>query len=71
MMPLWMQIFTDFFPATWAIDTIREIMIYEIEIGEVAVKIIGSIISTVTVYGLGIIAYKHLIRKLENMLKPK
>jgi len=63
MMPTWIQAFADFFPATWAIDAIREIMVYELEMKEVMFKVAGSIVATVVVYGLGVVAYKHLLRK--------
>ena len=63
MMPTWMRIFADVFPATWAIDAIREIMVYEAEVGEIIHKVIGSIIAAIIAYGSGIIAYRYLLRK--------
>lgn len=38
-------------------------MIYELEMREVTVKVIRSTVAALTVYGLGIMAYKYLLRK--------
>ncbi|RLG63535.1 hypothetical protein DRO21_05755, partial [archaeon] len=63
MLPTWMRVFAEIFPATWALDTIRGIMVYEVSIKEVIPKAIGSVVAAFITYGLGILAYKYLLRK--------
>ncbi len=62
-MPGPMRILADIFPVTWALDTIRDIVIYNIEFNEAMVNTIRSIIVTIIIFAAGIMAYKKAVRK--------
>jgi len=62
-MPEWMRFLGDVFPATWAIDAMRSIMVFEAGLAEVlpdAFKVLGAM---VVVYLLGILAYRNVLRR--------
>jgi len=61
--PSWMRILADIFPATWGIDAIRSIIVYEMELKEVLPSILGIAVASAISYALGILAYKRLLRK--------
>ncbi len=58
-----MKMLADIFPATWGIDAIRSIIVYEMELKEVLPSILGIAVASTISYALGILAYKRLLRK--------
>lgn len=63
MMPSWMRVIGDYFPATWAIEAIRSIMVFDASFQEVAHLVLGVVVATVVIFGLGVIAYKKVLRR--------
>ena len=51
----------DIFPATWGIDAIRSIIVYEMELKEAG--ILGIAVASAISYAPGILAYKRLLRR--------
>lgn len=62
-MPGWMSLIGDVFPATWAIDTIRSIMVFEAGLAEVLPDVAKVLTSSIIVYLLGVVAYRRVLRK--------
>jgi len=62
-MPGPMRLLADIFPVTWALDTIRNIVIYNIGFSEAIASTIRNIIVTIIIFAVGIIAYKKVVRK--------
>ena len=62
-MPGPMRFLADIFPVTWALDTIRDIIVYNIGFNEAIVGTIRNIVVTTLIFMAGIMAYKKVIRK--------
>ncbi len=62
-MPGPMRLLADIFPVTWSLDTIRNIVIYNIGFSEAVASTLRNIIVTIIIFAAGIIAYKKVVRK--------
>ncbi len=62
-MPKPLQVLADVFPATWGLDAIRSIMVYNAELGEVALLVIKTLLAAIIIMALGILAYKKTLRR--------
>ena len=63
MMPPLIRFLGDYFPITWSIDVIRNIVVYQASIEEVWTDLIKVITSTIALFMLGVITYNKMIRK--------
>jgi ABC-2 type transport system permease protein len=63
MLPQPLKVFADVFPVTWAIDTVRAVMIYNEELSNLITMQIKVIIATAALMVLGIVAYRKTIAK--------
>ena len=66
--PRWMQILAEYSPATWAIEAIRKVMVFEADLAEVAPQILATSLVTFVVLAAGVIIYR---KSLKNILKNK
>ncbi|MEM0025341.1 MAG: ABC transporter permease [Zestosphaera sp.] len=61
--PEWMRVLAYYSPATWAVDVIRYVIVFEAEPAEVAHYIIGATLTTLVVLFIGIVIYERMLRK--------
>ncbi|MEM4829310.1 MAG: ABC transporter permease [Zestosphaera sp.] len=61
--PEWMRVLAYYSPATWAVDVIRYVIVFEAEPAEVAHYIIGATLTTLVVLFIGIVIYEKTLRK--------
>jgi len=62
-MPIWLRILADIFPVTWAMDIVRDIMVYEAGIIRVAPGLLRVLIATAVIYMIGVISYRKTLRR--------
>jgi len=67
MLPPWLRVLGDLFPATWAIDAMRSIMVYELPLTGVLPDVIKVLVATIVTYALGVLAYKRVLRKYAEL----
>lgn len=63
MMPPLIRFLGDYFPITWSIDVIRNIIVYQASIEEIWIDLIKVMTSTVALFMLGVMVYNKMIRK--------
>jgi ABC-2 type transport system permease protein len=63
MLPQPLKVFADVFPVTWAIDTVRAVMVYNEELPNLITMQTKVIIATAALMVLGIVAYRKTIAK--------
>jgi ABC-type multidrug transport system permease subunit len=63
MLPSWMRIIANNFPATWGLDVIRNIIVFNKPLSESYNAIIKLGISAIIIYLIGLYIYKISIRK--------
>jgi len=63
MMPSILRFLGDYFPITWSIDAIRQIIVYQATIEDIWFDLIKIMISTIILYLLGVMIYKKIIRR--------
>ncbi|MEM4914681.1 MAG: ABC transporter permease [Thermosphaera sp.] len=61
--PEWMRVLAHYSPATWAVDVVRYVIVFEAEPGEVIHYIIGAVLAAVAVLLIGIVVYDRSLRK--------
>jgi len=61
--PRWMQILAEYSPATWAIEAIRKVMVFEADLAEVAPQILATSLVTFVVLAAGVIIYRKSLKK--------
>lgn len=61
--PEWMQILAEYSPATWAIEAIRKVIVFEANLMEVAHYIFGASVVTLIVFVIGVMIYRKSLRK--------
>lgn len=61
--PEWMRILADYSPATWAVDAIRKVIVFEAGLTEVAHHIIGATSAALAVLAIGVAIYRRMLRK--------
>ncbi len=62
-LPGWMTLLAEYFPVTWGIDAIRNILVFNLSLDELAPDLVKVLVATIVLYLLGVIAYKKTIRK--------
>ncbi len=62
-LPSWMALLAEYFPVTWGIDAIRNIIVYGSSFEELIPDLVKVLIATIVLYSLGVIVYKKTIRK--------
>ena len=63
MLPAWMRVLADIFPATWAIDGIRSALVYGATAAELMPTFLKVLAATTISYLIGIFAYKKTLRR--------
>lgn len=63
MLPKWMQVLADYFPATWGIEVIRRIVIFRVEYVEVLPDIFKLFIAAIATYLIGAYIYNRVARR--------
>jgi len=58
-----MRIIGELFPGSWALETIRSILIYEAKLAEVLPSVLKVLTATAAIYALGIVIYRLVLRK--------
>ncbi|RLE69316.1 MAG: hypothetical protein DRJ43_04135 [Thermoprotei archaeon] len=66
-MPAPMRVLADMFPITWALDTIRDIVVFNIGLGEALTGTVRNVIATAAIFAVGVIAYKKTLRKYAEL----
>ncbi|MEM2631603.1 MAG: ABC transporter permease [Candidatus Bathyarchaeia archaeon] len=61
--PAWMRVLADYNPATWAVDAIRDMIVFEAGLMEVAHYIIGATLAAFAVLAIGVVVYRSMLRK--------
>ncbi|MEM2465332.1 MAG: ABC transporter permease, partial [Candidatus Bathyarchaeia archaeon] len=61
--PAWMRILADYSPATWAVDAIRDVIIFETGLMEVVHYVIGAALAALAVLAVGVMIYRRMLRK--------
>ena len=61
--PEWMRILADYSPATWAVDAIRDVIIFEAGLMEVMHYVIGAALASLVVLAVGAMIYRRMLRK--------
>jgi len=56
--PKWMQILADYSPATWAIEAIRRVIVFEASLTEIIPYIFGALMATLIIFIAGVIIYR-------------
>ncbi len=62
-MPPALQMLAETFPITWAIDTIRSVIVYEAGLGEIWLNVVKVFVATTIIYIIDYIIYKAFLRK--------
>jgi len=62
-MPVPVRKLADLFPVTWALDTIRDIVVYNAGLMESSINTVKNLAVTIVILVLGIIAYKKTLRR--------
>ena len=60
--PKWMQILADYSPATWAIEAIRRVIVFEANLTEIIPYIFGALMATLIIFIAGVIIYRKSLR---------
>lgn len=60
--PKWMQVLAEYSPATWAIEAIREVIVFEADLTEIAPYVLGSLTATLIVFVVGVAIYRRSLR---------
>ncbi|MEM0246805.1 MAG: ABC transporter permease [Desulfurococcaceae archaeon] len=63
-MPSWLRLVADYFPPTWVIDTIRNIVIYGAGLNDVWIDLAKILLALITVIHVNIAVYKVKIRSV-------
>ena len=63
MLPAWMRVLADIFPATWAIDGMRAALVYGATAAELMPTFLKVLAATIVSYLIGVFAYKKTLRK--------
>jgi len=63
MLPAWMRVLADIFPATWAIDGMRSALVYGATAAELMPTFLKVLAAATISYLIGIIAYKKTLRR--------
>jgi len=61
--PAWMRVLADYNPATWAVDAIRNVIVFEAGLMEVAHYVIGATLAALIVLAIGVVVYRRMLRK--------
>jgi len=61
--PEWMRILADYSPATWAVDAIRDVIIFEARLMEVMHYVIGAVLAALAVLAVGVMIHRRMLRK--------
>ena len=64
ILPPWLAILSDYFPGTWGIDVMRDIVVFRKGLEYVVPKIIYLGISSTAVYLIGVLIYRVMIRSV-------
>ncbi|MEN2975148.1 MAG: ABC transporter permease [Candidatus Caldarchaeales archaeon] len=62
-MPKPIQVLAEIFPATWAVDLIRSVMVFEAKIDEITIGFFQVAAATIAIYVIGIVAYRKALKK--------
>lgn len=62
-MPSPLQLLASYFPITWSFDVARAILIYERPLSEVLNLLLGSLITAIAIYSLGMLVCKETLRR--------
>jgi len=63
MLPAWMRVLADIFPATWAIDGMRSALVYGATVAELMPTFLKVLAAAIISYLIGVFAYKKTLRK--------
>jgi len=63
MLPAWMRVLADIFPATWAIDGMRSALVYGATAAELMPTFLKVLAATTISYLVGVFAYKKTLRR--------
>ena len=63
MLPAWMRVLADIFPATWAIDGMRSALVYGATAAELMPTFLKVLAAAIISYLIGVFAYKKTLRK--------
>ena len=63
MLPAWMRVLADIFPATWAIDGMRSALVYGATAAELMPTFLKVLAAAIISYLIGIFAYKKTLRR--------
>ncbi len=66
-MPQWMQLLAEYFPVTWTLDTLRNIMVYSIGLTELIPDLLKIAIALIVIIILDIIIYRARLKKYITM----
>ncbi len=62
-LPAWMRIFADNFPFTWAIDGVRDIVVYQYGFTDILPLLVKSVLAAIIIFAAGAIIYKLEVRR--------
>ncbi len=63
MLPEPLRLLADYFPVTWSLDVVREVLVYGKPLETVYWQVTGSLVALIAVYTVGALVYKRLIRR--------
>jgi len=63
MLPAWMRVLADIFPATWAIDGMRSALVYGATAAELMPTFLKVLAAAIISYLIGVFAYRKTLRK--------
>ncbi len=63
MLPKWMALLADYFPVTWTIDAVRNIIVFNLSLEEIYLDLVKIAVATIAIYAIGVIVYKKTIRR--------
>ncbi|MEM0340136.1 MAG: ABC transporter permease [Acidilobaceae archaeon] len=63
-LPSWLQLIADYFPFTWVIDTIRNIVIYDASLNDIWLDLVKILVALIIVISADIVVYKVKIRNV-------
>ena len=62
-LPVWMRIFAENFPFTWAIDGIRDIVVYQYGLPDILPLFVKSVVAAIAIFVAGATIYRIQIRR--------
>jgi ABC-2 type transport system permease protein len=62
-MPQWMQVLAEYFPVTWVMDTLRNVMVYNMSLSDIGIDLIKIAVASLVILVLDVAVYKAKLRK--------